>query len=182
MAAGKLLPPCISTPESDAKGRNSTAVSNAQLTPTTARCQGKGRGEGETATVSFCPGARAVAGAAQEPCCPGTCPVRLGHTPAARCSCPLSLPHQKHTSSSTEAAGKPHPNEEKSQGRWKKSPCSSCCLYTRTPVAVDGHGAGAHACALLPDSKTGTSQHLPLPPSPPKHTCFVQELSTEGCY
>lgn len=54
-AAGKSLPPWISAPESDAKGRNSTAVSNAQLTPTMGFCQEKGRGKGETTTISICP-------------------------------------------------------------------------------------------------------------------------------
>lgn len=53
---GKSLPPWISVPESDAKGRNSTAVSNAQLTPTMDFCQGKGRGKGETTTISICLG------------------------------------------------------------------------------------------------------------------------------
>ena len=43
-------------PESDAKGRNSTAVSNAQLTPTMGFCQEKGRGKGETTTISICLG------------------------------------------------------------------------------------------------------------------------------
>lgn len=55
-AVSKSLPPWISVPESDAKGRNSTAVSNAQLTPTMGFCQGKGRGKGETTTISICPG------------------------------------------------------------------------------------------------------------------------------
>lgn len=43
-------------PESDAKGRNSTAVSKAQLTPTMGFCQEKGRGKGETTTISICLG------------------------------------------------------------------------------------------------------------------------------
>lgn len=50
------LPPWISVPESDAKGRNSTAVSNARLTPTMGFCQQKGRGKGETTTISICLG------------------------------------------------------------------------------------------------------------------------------
>lgn len=53
---GESLPPWISVPESDAKGRNSTAVSNAQLTPTMGICQEKGRGKGETTTISICLG------------------------------------------------------------------------------------------------------------------------------
>lgn len=55
-ATGELLPPWISMPESDAKGRNSTAVSNIQLTPTMGFCQEKGRGKGETTTISICLG------------------------------------------------------------------------------------------------------------------------------
>jgi len=71
-AAGKSLPPWISTPESDAKGRNSTAVSNAQLTPTTGSCQEKGRGKGETTTTSIRPGPERLLNQRKDVLCPRT--------------------------------------------------------------------------------------------------------------
>lgn len=69
---GKSLPPWISVPESDAKGRNSTAVSNAQLTPTMGLCQQKGRGKGGNHNHLRVPGARAFAEPAQDPLRLGT--------------------------------------------------------------------------------------------------------------
>lgn len=131
VAAGKLLPPWISAPESDAKGRNSTAVSNAQLTPTTARCQGKGRGEGETATVSLCLGpgrllnqrrilsAQGRADEARQAETRSCSPLLVPPVPAT------PKPHIHQHRDCPLAPGKPQPNEEKSQGRWKKPPCSS---------------------------------------------------------